>query len=118
MRICLITARFPPQRCGIGDYTFFLASALVRVGHTVDVLTGVGELDELLYPLPEGVRVHRLIGNWGASGLPGIVRHVRNLDPEALVIQYSPHAFDRRGITVAINLVPALVRVMGRIQVI
>jgi glycosyltransferase involved in cell wall biosynthesis len=59
-----------------------------------------------------------VISTWGTSGLPDIVRHVRNVDPEALVVQYTPHAFDRRGITFAINVAPAIVRVRGRIQVV
>src|SRR5713226_6821574 len=106
VKICLVSARFPPQRCGVGDYTCFLGRALARAGHNVDVLTGVGELDELLYPLPSNVQVHRVIGSWGSDGLRDVVRHLRNLDPQVLLIQYTPHAFDRRGITFAVNVLP------------
>jgi glycosyltransferase involved in cell wall biosynthesis len=118
MRICLLSARFPPQRCGVGDYTYFLAGALARSGHDVDVLTAVGELDESLYPLQPNANIHRVISSWGTKGLPGVMRHVRKLDPHVLLIQYTPHAFDRRGITFAINVLPALLRVRGRIQVV
>ena len=110
MRICLLSARFPPQRCGVGDYTCFLAGALACVGHDVHVLTRAGELDEAHYPLPPNARVHRVIHNWGTGGLPEVLRYLRELAPDLLVIQYAPHAFDRRGITFAINLLPALVR--------
>jgi glycosyltransferase involved in cell wall biosynthesis len=110
MKICLLSARFPPQRCGVGDYTCFLADALARVGHDVDVLTGAGELDESLYALPLNVRVHRVVDSWATKRLPDVITHLRKLDPQVLLIQYAPHAFDHRGITFAVNLLPALVR--------
>lgn len=118
MKICLLSARFPPQRCGVGDYTYSLACGLARGGHEVDVLTAVGELDESLNPLPSKVRVHRVIPTWGVNGLPNILTNIRLLRPDLLLIQYAPTAYDRRGITFAVNLLPALVRTTSRIRVI
>ncbi len=118
MRICLLSARFPPQHCGVGDYTCFLAGALARIGFDVDVLTATGERDELLYPLPPNVHVHRVINDWGTKRLPYVIRYLRKLDPQVLLIQYAPHAFDRRGITFAVNVLPALVRVSAQMRVI
>lgn len=118
MKICLLSARFPPQRCGVGDYTYFLANALARIGHEVDVLTAAGDLDELLYPLPASVRVHRVIANWGTRGLRALIKHIRELSPDTLLIQYTPHSFDRRGITFAVNLLPALLRVSRNTRVV
>lgn len=110
MKICLLSARFPPQRCGVGDYTYFLSGALAGRGHSVDVLTAMGELDELLYPPPVGVQVHRVVTSWEAKGLPDLIGHLRRLRSQVLVIQYTPHSFDHRGITFAINLLPTLLR--------
>jgi len=118
MRICLLSARFPPQRCGVGDYTCFLAGALGQIGHDVDVLTGVGELDESLYPLPPNVHVHRVINDWGINRVPDVIRYLRDLGPQVLLLQYAPHAFDRRGITFAVNLLPTLVRVSSGMRVV
>jgi len=39
MRIALITRKFPPQCCGVGDYTLGLARALGKQGHDVVVIT-------------------------------------------------------------------------------
>ncbi len=108
MHLCLLSARFPPQHCGVGDYTYFLAVALARLGHEVDVLTGAGELDESLYPLPLSVRVHRAVDSWAAKRLPDIATYLRKLGPQVLLIQYAPHALDHRGITLAVNILPAL----------
>jgi len=76
----------------------------------VQVITSAGLTDQVLYPLASGVCVHRVVKSWGIGGLSAIVRVVRGLDCEALVIQYAPHSFDRRGITFGINLLPWLVR--------
>ena len=118
MRLALLSAQFPPQRCGVGDYTYFLARALAQIGHDVHVLTGAGELDEVLYPLLPNVRVHRVISSWGATGLRDMIKHLRELDPQTLLIQYTPHSFDRRGITFAVNLLPVLLRIRGNIRVV
>ncbi len=119
MKTCLLSARFPPQRCGVGDYTYFLAGALARIGHHVDILTAAaGDFDESLYPLPANVRVHRVIASWGAGGLGEMIKQVRELDPETLLIQYTPHSFDRRGMTLAVNLLPAILRVSQGIRVV
>src|SRR5215831_20325489 len=104
MKICILSASFPPQRNGVGDYTCFLARALAERGNEVAVLTSVGDLDNVLYPLPSGVAVHRLFKSWGVWELSGILKHLREQSPDVLLIQYVPHAFDRRGITFAINL--------------
>jgi glycosyltransferase involved in cell wall biosynthesis len=117
-RLCLLSPHFPPDLSGIGDYTYFLANALGGIGCEVDVLTAVGEIDTVLYPPARGVRIHRLVKTWGVRGLPHVLRVLRSLDPEVLVVQYAPHAFHPRGITLAISLLPALVRMATRIPVI
>ena len=116
--MCLLAAHFPPDLSGDGDYTYFLANALAEIGHEVQVLTSVGEVDPVLYPLTRRVRVHRVIRSWGLRGLPSIVRAVRALDSTSLVIQYVPHAFDRRGITLGVNMLPWLLRFATRVRVV
>jgi glycosyltransferase involved in cell wall biosynthesis len=117
MRVCLLSARFPPDLDGNGDYTYFLASALARLGCDVYVLTSVGEFSHGLYPLVPELRVTRLVKSWGIRGVLDIVRAVRGLDPDVLVVQYTPHAFHPRGMTLAVNLLPLLIRVTSRIRV-
>jgi glycosyltransferase involved in cell wall biosynthesis len=102
----------------VGDYTYFLANSLAGAGYEVEILTGVGNLDDSLYPLHANVRVHRVIENWGVGGLNGMVSFLRTMAPQALIVQYSPHSFDRRGITLAINLLPILLRASSGIRVV
>jgi glycosyltransferase involved in cell wall biosynthesis len=118
MRVCVLSPHFPPDLSGMGDYTYFLANALGDIGCDVEVLTSQGELDPVLYPLGRGVRVHRIVQDWGIRGLSHLVRAARALHAEALLIQYTPHAFDRRGITLGVNILPWLLRVATRVRVI
>ncbi len=118
IRVCLCSSHFPPDRGGVGDYTYFLASALARIGYDVQVLTTVGDADPVLYPAAPGVAVHRVVKSWGLRGLPRILQTVGALESDALVIQYAPHAFDRRGITLAVNLLPLVLRATTRIRVV
>ena len=118
MKVCLLSARFPPQCCGVGDYTYFLGSALAGLGNEVHALTGAGPLDEVRYPLPRGFTAHRAIDAWDARRLPPILCTLFDLRPDVLVIEYSPHAFDRRGLTFAANLVPLLARFVPKARVV
>lgn len=117
VKICLLSARFPPQRCGIGDYTHFLGTALAAIGHEVHVLTVEGDLDLALYPLHPNLRVKRVVGSWGLRGLPAVIRWLRDMRPEVLVIEYGPHAFELRGLTFAVNVLPTVLRVVSQIRV-
>jgi glycosyltransferase involved in cell wall biosynthesis len=112
-----LSAHFPPDLSGDGDYTYFLANALAGIGCDVQVITAVGEMDAVLYPLARDVRIHRVVKTWGVRGLPDLVRAVRSLDTDVLVVQYAPHAFHPRGVTLAISLLPALVRLVTRLRV-
>jgi len=50
--------------------------------------------------------------------LPQLLAHVRRIEPDVLIIQYAPHAFDRRGVTVTVNLLPVLLRLRTRTRVV
>jgi glycosyltransferase involved in cell wall biosynthesis len=110
MRLCLVSPHFPPDISGMGDYTYFLARALADIGCLVEVLTSVGESDPTLYPPHRGVRVYRVVKGWGVADLPKLVAAVRALQSDTLFLQYTPHAYERRGMTLGVNLLPALIR--------
>jgi glycosyltransferase involved in cell wall biosynthesis len=117
MRLCLCSPHFPPDLSGMGDYTYFLANALAAIGCEVQVLTSIGGLDSTLYPSAEGVLVHRVVKAWSVRELPHILRAIRGLECDVFVIQYTPHAYDQRGITLGVNLLPLLLRFMTRARV-
>lgn len=94
MRICLIAARIPPVRCGVGDYSAQLAAELVRQGHHVTILTGADQAGVL-----PGARalVRNTVTRWTLAGVPHLCRELRALDPELIVLQWVPFLYSRTG---------------------
>jgi len=86
MRIALITGSYPPDVCGIGDYTFRLAEALRQQGIAVEIVHG---------------------GSWRLHDTPRIFRHIRSLRPDIVHIQYPTIGF---GAGLAPQLLSILVR--------
>jgi hypothetical protein len=44
VRICLVSAEYPPMQGGVGDCTHELGRALVQLGHQVAVVTSVPKI--------------------------------------------------------------------------
>ncbi len=105
MRIALVSAEYPPQVGGLGDYTAQLGLALQRRGHAVTVLTGPGRADT--GPLP----VVRVTTGWGWGLLRSLPRALRALSPDVVHIQYQAGAYRQHP---AITLLPWRLRREGR----
>ncbi len=75
MHIAIITGSYPPQTCGIGDYTCHLEMALRGQGLEVQVLTRT---------------------DWSLSAIVDIVRTVKASAPDLVHIQYPTAGFGRR----------------------
>ena len=76
MKVLLVTADFPPDVNGVGDYTAQLAQHLVAGGVDTGVLTRVGSADDSSLPYA----VHRSIDDWTVKGLPTAVGVCRSYD--------------------------------------
>ena len=94
MRIGLLSAAFPPDFDGIGDYTYWLASALAGEGVETSVWTSIGR-ERLVC---DGVEVTPFF-NPGRpqtiEQLPNLLGRQRLMD--WLVVQYNPFGFGRWG---------------------
>ena len=100
MRVCLVTAEYPPQQGGVGDYTRELGTALCRRGIEAIVLTGgVPSPEDRRGPLP----VERRVGGWGWRAWSDLRRALLALNPQVVHIQYQAAAY---GLHPAINLWP------------
>lgn len=100
MRACLVTAEYPPQQGGVGDYTRELAAALQRQGVDAVVLTGGAPgPEDAAGPTP----VVRPIDTWGWRCWRGLDAAIRALAPQVVHIQYQAAAY---GLHPAINLWP------------
>ncbi|MBC7263249.1 MAG: glycosyltransferase family 4 protein [Chloroflexi bacterium] len=106
MRVVLLTAEYPPQQGGVGDFTRELGRALCSLGAEIVVVTGVGD-SEPSEPLP----VHRVIPNWGWRCWPAIHQYVQTLHADVVHIQYQTAAYHLHP---AINLYPLASRWVRR----
>jgi len=92
MRVTIVGREFPPAISGIGDHTDLLAAELVRLGHDVTVVCRApGEQRETFTVLP--VR-----SDFDARGGAELARTVASTRPDAIIWQYNPFSFGRRGL--------------------
>lgn len=117
VRIALLSAEYPPQIGGVGDYTRCLARALLARGHAVLVVTG--SLPAVSYTQEEQSEganhadppVYSAIGGWGWRCWRDTIATLDTLRPDILHIQYQTGAY---GMHPAINLLPWRLRGLAR----
>jgi glycosyltransferase involved in cell wall biosynthesis len=127
-RVLMIVDVFPPEICGIGDYSACLARAMAERGVGVRVLTkaingagamqtsswaceGHGHEDVAMPPSTvDGFDVRRIGGRWGFADFRRVLAEADAMGPETIIhVQYpSRTGYGRRPM---INLLPALVRI-------
>ena len=95
MKIALLSAAFPPDLDGIGDYTWWLSCELVRQGHQVSVFTSEGPIRQS----PEGVAVVQFFNTNDARTSPDLASAVAAtmISYDWLVVQYNPFGYGKRG---------------------
>jgi glycosyltransferase involved in cell wall biosynthesis len=116
-KVALITAEYPPQQGGVGDYTACLGAALVRAGCTVEVLTTYPLSGVPVPPLDASgcagteeasrVEVRREVHGWGWGLWPEMARLLGTGRPDVVIIQYQTGAY---GLHPAINGLPGWLR--------
>ena len=72
MKIAVVTGSYPPETCGIGDYTGRLAASLTRLEVAVEVVRQ---------------------DSWHLGNLPSVVRAIRLARPDVVHIQYPTAGF-------------------------
>ncbi len=92
MKVLMITGSFPPEPCGVGDYTEKLSSALsakegVRVGVLTTSLNERSLTKGGLYELIDVIQC------WSFSELPKIIRAIQTWKPDLVHIQYPSQGF-------------------------
>ncbi len=129
MRIALLTRRFPPECCGVGDYTARLAESWEQQGHEVTVFVASqgengGQRSEVgcqknseAEERKVGIRVARIgLDGWGDIG--EAVEAIREARPDAVQLEYSNYGWSRWGFAFWMNrLVHELHRAGMRVTV-
>ena len=88
LHIVLVNRWYPPlSNGGIAVYNFYLARALVKLGHHVTVIAARWSAEKPAYSVDEGVKIHRLLMHHytGVHRLPIMGRYMRGLQQ----MQYS-----------------------------
>ncbi len=105
MNICLISGSFPPARCGVGDYTARLASALAQEKHQVVVITSAGR------PTADftAMTVRPVVKHWGLAGMRSLFAVLQPLHPDVVHVQYPSTGYGR---ALGINMLFILLKLM------
>lgn len=115
LTIIQVSAEYPPDPGGVGDYTRRLSRALIERGQHVTVLTGdwpgsSSTTEEVGDPPRLTIR-----GGWSWRSLPRLLRMIGGDKPDIVHIQYQTGAYRMRPM---INLLPFLLRRLQRARVI
>ena len=115
MRICLITSRLPPIRCGVGDYSVQLGNALTARGDEVVLLT---THDQAPVVAGAAFSVRNTLPSWGVRGVTKIWREINTLKPDVILVQWVPFLYSRTGTNLSFPLTIAALAARGfRVQV-
>jgi glycosyltransferase involved in cell wall biosynthesis len=115
--ILIVTGSYPPQRCGVGDYSGNLAKSLKASGMNVCVYTtanGSGTFSN-----EEDVRVYRKAAGWGIfsvlSGFSSLLKVLRSERADCVNIQYPTLGY---GYSLGPQLLVFLLAVFSRAEIV
>lgn len=94
MRVMLVTGKYPPTPCGIGDHTRRLAERLSKAVHQVCVLTSERPEGDVVGDGYGDVEVLRGVRRWDFRGYEDLKRSIQQHEIDLLHIQYHVHSFD------------------------
>jgi glycosyltransferase involved in cell wall biosynthesis len=113
MKIGIISKRFPPEHCGVGDFTFHLAHSQAARGHDVVVFTSTrGAAAETQQAPPGYVRTsHARLDGWGDIAQILALLHLERITQ--VQIEYSGYAWGRWGFAFWVNALALALRLGG-----
>ncbi len=109
-RVAVVAPTFPPDRCGVGDHTGMLSTALAAAGASVEIFTMRGVERPAL---PDGVRVYPIVPDWSVASMMQIGARIAQDQPAIVLIQYVPFLYARHGISFAAPVLAWYLRCHG-----
>lgn len=88
MKILIISPSFPPQKCGIGDYTKILSRYLTNLGQEVEIITA-SSMKKLNKEYTQKPKINFAVDKWNWSALQTIKRLIQTSKADWVVIEYS-----------------------------
>lgn len=107
MRVCLVSAEYPPMQGGVGDCTHELARALIASGHEVAVVTSVRDKVKANEESTLEPTVYRAVSRWNWRSWACVLETMRTWSSDILHIQYQTAGY---GMHPAINFLPLRLR--------
>ena len=107
MRVCLVSAEYPPAQGGVGDCTHELARALIASGQQVAVVTSVRDKVKANKESTLEPTVYRAVCGWNWGSWACVLETMRTLNSDILHIQYQTAGY---GMHPAINFLPLRLR--------
>jgi len=102
MRVAMVTGSFPPQPCGVGDYTDRLVKELLIAGATVEVVTtAAGRESES--------NVRYMLQQWTLRNWWNALRWMRTRSFDVMHIQYPARFYGYRPVLAFLSIVAKLV---------
>lgn len=107
VKVLIITGSYPPDKCGVGDYTSRLANALASRQHIeVGVLTGIGPANTIE---DSQTRLFRTVTHWRNRNLLEVWHVVSKFRPDVVHVQYPTRGYAGR----PPRLLPAFLKLLG-----
>lgn len=113
LRILMISATYPPEVCGVGDYTFQLTTALQDLGIQIELVTSARRVGErrdgaVSGEVPGGqeCQVQWTKRRWNLRTIFSLVDRIQSEGYDCVHIQYSPNFYG--SLSFAVNLLPWL----------
>lgn len=105
MKILFITDKYSPIVCGVGDYTQYLSSEFTKDGHEINVICSAEyEIIEHVRQNQLNNKVYPIVKNWNLKGYLKVLKQIKKLNPDWVLLQYVPHAFSKKGLPFMICL--------------
>jgi glycosyltransferase involved in cell wall biosynthesis len=97
MKILIISKDFPNIVGGVSDYTYHLSKNLSKKKIDVYVLTSCNE--KVIREIKGyNVKILPLIKKWGFSSISEIINEIQKINPEFILLQYTPYMYSHYGI--------------------
>jgi glycosyltransferase involved in cell wall biosynthesis len=109
VKICFVTPRVPPTKCGVGDYTWRLAGETAKTCE-VFVVTSRSQTEA---PRDERFTVVAEVPGWGPRGMLALWRIIRRIRPSWVSLQYVPYLYHRKGLNLWLPLLVLALRMSG-----
>ncbi|MER3446534.1 MAG: hypothetical protein C4291_06665 [Candidatus Dadabacteria bacterium] len=110
MKLLLISSHFPNIFGGVSDYSYLLSKTLSKEGLEVYVLTSYD--DRVINDTEDNLRVLTVVKRWSLMGIPKIIKEVKRINPDWVLLQYVPYMYSYYGVPAYIVLLSFVLRIM------